>query len=458
MKLANPAGAHQLGAGPPVQTEPAARAPSPKPVSRPEPLASQPWRPAYLLLAPHRLGFSLALLLLLASGAWWALVQVDRVTGALGLGYAVSPSLGHAAVMTFGFIPLFFTGFLFTAGPKWLGVQGPEARSLLVPLLLQAAGWLLWLVGLHTALGLSLAGAAVALLGLGWVVGLFAQLVRRSTLDDRLHARTVALAGGVGVASLALLLCALWVGADGVAHAAVLTGLWGFVVVVYLVVAHRMIPFFTSSAVPMVHVWRPFWVLWLMLGAVALELAAIWAPLVVSWMGGPAGRGERAWMLGLGLMQLAAGSVILWLAFVWGLVQSLSIRLLAMLHLGFLWLGVSFVLAGASQLLGLRLGTPVLGLGALHALTMGCLGSLMLAMVTRVSCGHSGRALVADNMVWALFWVLQLAVLLRIGASIHQAPGWLLMAAALLWVGVMAVWGTRLLSWLGRQRADGRPG
>jgi uncharacterized protein involved in response to NO len=89
---------------------------------------------------------------------------------------------------------------------------------------------------------------------------------------------------------------------------------------------------------------------------------------------------------------------------------------------------------------------------------MGCLGSLMLAMVTRVSCGHSGRALVADNLVWALFWVLQLAVLLRIGASIHQAPGWLLMAAALLWVGVMAVWGTRLLSWLGRQRADGRPG
>jgi uncharacterized protein involved in response to NO len=458
MKLANPAGAHQLGAGAPAQTEPAARAPSPKPGSRSGPLASQPWRLAYLLLAPHRLGFSLALLLLLASGAWWALVQVDRVTGALGLGYAVSPSLGHAAVMTFGFIPLFFTGFLFTAGPKWLGVQGPEARSLLVPLLLQAAGWLVWLVGLHTALGLSLAGAAVALLGLGWVVGLFAQLVRRSTLDDRLHARTVALAGGVGVASLALLLGALWVGAYDVAHAAVLTGLWGFVVVVYLVVAHRMIPFFTSSAVPMVHVWRPFWVLWLLLGAVALELAAIWVPLVVSWMGEPAGRGERAWMLGLGLLQLAAGSVILWLAFVWGLVQSLSIRLLAMLHLGFLWLGVSFVLAGASQLLGLRLGTPVLGLGALHALTMGCLGSLMLAMVTRVSCGHSGRALVADNLVWALFWVLQLAVLLRIGASIHQAPGWLLMAAALLWVGVMAVWGTRLLSWLGRQRADGRPG
>lgn len=458
MKLATPARAHPVGAGSPAQTDPAVRASGPKRVPRPEPLASQPWRPVHLLLAPHRLGFALAVLLLLASGAWWALVQVDRVTGALGLGYVVSPSLGHAAVMTFGFIPLFFTGFLFTAGPKWLAVDGPEARTLMAPLLLQAAGWLVWLLGLHTALLLSLAGAAAALLGLGWVVALFAQLVRRSTLDDRLHARTVAVAGGVGVASLALLLVALVAGAYEVAHAAVLTGLWGFVVVTYLVVAHRMIPFFTSSAVPMIDVWRPFWVLWMLLGAVALELAAIWVPLVMSWLGEPAGRGGRAWMLGLGLLQLAAGSVILWLAFVWGLVQSLSIRLLAMLHLGFLWLGVSFVLAGASQLLGLRLGTPVLGLGALHALTMGCLGSLMLAMVTRVSCGHSGRTLVADNTVWALFWVLQLAVLLRIGASINQAPGWLLMTAALLWAGVMAAWGARLLGWYGRQRADGRPG
>ncbi|MDZ4190248.1 MAG: NnrS family protein [Hydrogenophaga sp.] len=425
---------------------------------RPEPLTEQPWRLSHLLLAPHRLGFALAVLLLLASGVWWALVQVDRATGALGLAYAVSPSLGHAAVMTFGFVPLFFTGFLFTAGPKWLGVNGPEARTLLVPLLLQAVGWLVWLTGIHTALWLSLAGAAAALLGLGWVVVLFAQLVRRSTLDDRLHARTVAVAGGVGVASLALLLVALLAGVYDVAHAAVLTGLWGFVVVVYLVVAHRMIPFFTSSAVPMIGVWRPFWVLWMLLGAVSLELAAIWVPLVMSWLGEPSGQGGRAWMLGLGLLQLAAGSVILWLAFVWGLVQSLSIRLLAMLHLGFLWLGVSFVLAGVSQLLGLRLGTPVLGLGALHALTMGCLGSLMLAMVTRVSCGHSGRTLVADNLVWALFWLLQLAVLLRIGAALHQAPAWLVMASALLWAGVMVVWGWRMLGWYGRQRADGRPG
>lgn len=424
----------------------------------PDPTGALRWRVQHLLLAPHRLGFALAVLLLLASGTWWALVQVDRVTGALGLAYAVSPSLGHAAVMSFGFMPLFFTGFLFTAGPKWLGVRGPEAGALVAPLLLQAAGWLVWLLGVHRAPAVALLGGLAALLGLAWVVALFSGLVRQSRQTDRLHASTVAAAGWVGVGSLGLMLAAVWGDTPAVATAAVLTGLWGFVVVTYLVVAHRMIPFFTSSAVPMLEAWRPFWVLWMLLGAVALEVAAVWMPLVLEWLGGNPGRSARAWMLGLGLLELAAGSVVLWLAFVWGLVQSLSIRLLAMLHLGFLWLGVAFVLSGVSQLLGLRMGTPVLGLGSLHALTMGCLGSLMLAMVTRVSCGHSGRTLVADGLVWSLFWLLQLAVVLRIGAAVQQAPGWLVMAAALLWASVMAVWGLRLLGWYGRLRVDGRPG
>ena len=59
----------------------------------------------------------------------------------------------------------------------------------------------------------------------------------------------------------------------------------------------------------------------------------------------------------------------------------------------------------------------------MHAVTIGGLGSLMLAMVTRVSCGHSGRPLVADNLVWALFWLLQATALLRIAAAVPSWPG-----------------------------------
>jgi len=90
---------------------------------------------------------------------------------------------------------------------------------------------------------------------------------------------------------------------------------------------------------------------------------------------------------------------------------------------------------------------------------MGCLASLMLAMVTRVSCGHSGRPLVADNLMWGLFGALQLATLLRIaGAAQSSHAQAVLGVTATLWAAIMLTWGTRLANWYGRPRADGRPG
>ncbi len=389
------------------------------------------------------------------TGVWWSAVQLDRVSGLLHLSYALSPSLVHGAVMTLGFIPLFFSGFLFTAGPKWLGVSGPEAHVLRPALLLQVAGWLLWVVATHIHLYLALGALAFALAGLVWMTALFWGLVRHSTVEDQLHARTIGVALLVGCLSVFGLMASLALDAPAVALAWVLTALWGFVVVVYVTVAHRMIPFFTSSAMPFINARRPFWALGLMLAAAAFEVLAVWVEL-----NGPlSGSLGQGWMLGRGIFELVAGAVLLWLSVIWGLMQSLKNRLLAMLHVGFLWLGLALVLSGMSQLLGLLQGSPVLGLGALHALSMGCLASLMLAMVTRVSCGHSGRALVADDLVWTLFWLLQVAAVLRIAAAAYAVLGyWLLLPVALLWTVVMLVWGVRLGSWYGRLRADGRAG
>lgn len=413
------------------------------------------WRARYLLLAPHRLGFFLGAVVLVASGLWWVLVQLDRVSVTVVLPYALSPTLVHAAVMTFGFIPLFFSGFLFTAGPKWLRVEPLEARLLLMPLVLQAIGWLLWLGGVHTSMLWALGGLALAWSGLARVSWLLWRMVWRSREADRLHARTVGVAFLVGCASLGGLLANLVVGATSVALACVLTGLWGFVVVVFVTVAHRMIPFFTSNAMPFISTWRPFWALGLMLTAAAVEASAVWVEI-----DGPLhGPLAPVWMLVRGAFELVSGCVLLWLAQVWGLVQSLKNRLLAMLHIGFMWLGLALLLGGISQLLGLVQDTPVLSLGSLHAVTMGCLASLMLAMVTRVSCGHSGRALVADRTIWSLFWLLQASTLLRIAAAAQSAfASWLLLPTALVWVLIMTIWGVRLGNWYGRLRADGRAG
>lgn len=412
------------------------------------------WRWRGLLLAPHRLGFLLAMAVLVLVSAWWALVQIDRVSGAIGLSYALAPALVHAAAMVFGFMPLFFSGFLFTAGPKWLGVAPWPPAQLLAPLLLQALGWVLWLAGAHLHAALALLGMGCAALGLAWMTALFWRLVGRSRAADQVHARVVALACSAG--SLALAGAALGVALQAplVARACVLSGLWGFVVVVFVAVAHRMVAFFTSSAMPL-GTRHPFWALWLMVAAALLEAAAVW----VEFDGPPQGAAAAAWRLVRGVLELAVGGVLVWLGAVWGLRQGRKNRLTAMLHTGFLWLGAALALSGVAQLLGLAQGAPVLALGALHALTMGALGSLMLAMVTRVACAHAGRAPQAERLVWPLFGLLQAATLLRLGAAWPSALApWLLLGAALLWLALMATWSLRLGDEYGRVRSDGRAG
>ncbi|WP_374667638.1 NnrS family protein [Ramlibacter sp.] len=409
------------------------------------------WQWGRVMQAPHRLGFLLAMGVLGASAAWWALVQAGRLGLAPSLPMALSPTLTHAAVMTLGFIPLFFGGFLFTAGPRWLGVEGPTARQVLPALALQAGGWLLWLAGAHLHLSLAAAGAGLAGCGLGLATWRFTRLVRASPEPDQTHARVIAGAHWLGVGCTFGLAAALALDAQAVARLLVLTALWGFVLVVYLSVAHRMIPFFTTSALPMLHAWRPGWVLALMIGAAGFEAGAVWVD--AAWGDAP------AWRLLRGTLEIATGGVLVALAFAWHLVKSLRIRLLAMLHLGFVWLGLALLLGGATQWLAALTGQIVLPLAALHALTMGCLASLMLAMVTRVSCGHSGRPLVADNLMWGLFGALQLATLLRIaGAAQGSHAQAVLGVTATLWAAIMLTWGTRLANWYGRPRADGRPG
>ena len=410
------------------------------------------WRPRYLMLAPYRLGFFLAMVLLVASGAWWALVQAAQAGLLPALPAALPPSVAHAAAMVYGFMPLFFAGFLFTAAPKWLRVEPPPLAALRPALLLQALGWLLWLAGALASATLALGGVLLAAVGLTWMLAHFWRMVLRSREADQLHPRAVGLALGWGLLCLWGLLAATELQAWDVARTCVLSALWGCMVVVFVTAAHRMIPFFTSHAMPFIEGRFAFWLLWLMWGAAVGEVLALW---LEAWV--PGSHSAMQWAHAL--WQLGAGGALLWIARLWSLTQSLRNRMMAMLHIGFLWLGVALVLAGLARGLVLIEGMPPLGLGALHALTMGCLGSLMLAMVTRVSCGHSGRAQVADAVAWSLFWLLQLATLLRMVASVPgRLSTALLLGAALLWAAVVAVWGLRLGSWYGRLRPDGRPG
>lgn len=424
----------------------------PSPPAAPRKIDVGPWRLAHLMKAPHRLAFAAGAAMLAVTALWWTLALTARHAG-LALPWAVTPAAAHGVVMALGFMPLFVIGFAFTAGPRWLGVPEVSATVLRTPLLAMLTGWALALLGFHASVALAAVGLGAVALGWSAITLQFIRMLRVSQVPDKLHATLLAATATVGVLTLWGAAAALALGSETALRAATTVALWGFLVPLFVTVAHRMLPFFTANVLPLQSAWRPNALLWAMLATVVAQLPFAvaelwWWPLPV-WV--------RWWQVAI---ELPAALLLLWLAVQWGLLQSLKNRLLAMLHIGFLWLGVTFALSATSHALMAWQGPAhSLGLAPLHALTMGYLGSTLLAMATRVTAGHSGRALAADNLAWSLFWTLQAAVLLRLASALWPAAGVpLLQAAVVAWAVATLGWALRYGRWLGRPRADGRPG
>jgi uncharacterized protein involved in response to NO len=410
-------------------------------------------RLARLLDAPHRLGMFAGATVLAMAGLWWGAMLSLRAAGVV-VPWAVSPGTAHAAIMVFGFVPFFFAGFLFTAGPRWLGLPPVAARSLVMPVATMVAGWLVAGVGFHLGGTLAAVGLALAAAGFALLTGRFGLLLLQSRAADRDHAKLVFFGCVVASVSLWGTAVAFALQSDAVARATTQVGLWAGIGVVFATVAHRMIPFFTASALPLLQVWRPRVLL-----AILVMLIAVQAPFAAADV--LAGAAVPAAVQALrAAVELAGGALLLWLAVRWGLVQSLSIRLLAMLHMGFFWLGVAFTLGGVSHaLMAVSGGTVSLGLAPLHAFTMGYLGSTLIAMATRVVCGHSGRTLAADNWAWAMFWALQVGIVARVLAALLPAASTpLTLLAVQFWIAAVGAWALRYGRWLLKPRVDGQPG
>lgn len=80
--------------------------------------------------------------------------------------------------------------------------------------------------------------------------------------------------------------------------------------------------------------------------------------------------------------------------------------LLLILHDGYGWLVIGLVPLGLSELLDVT--------AALHALTVGAIGTMTLAVMPRASLGHTGRPLVASWGTQAIYVLVTLAALLRV--------------------------------------------
>src|SRR5690606_12052961 len=103
-------------------------------------------------------------------------------------------------------------------------------------------------------------------------------------------------------------------------------------------------------------------------------------------------------------------------------------------------------------------GEYLLGRAPVHALSVGFFGSLLVAMVTRVTQGHSGRPLVLGTIPALTFAGMQLVAVLRVIAELFANPSPWFIAAGAGWLLVFLPWVLRALWIYATPRADGKPG
>jgi uncharacterized protein involved in response to NO len=108
--------------------------------------------------------------------------------------------------------------------------------------------------------------------------------------------------------------------------------------------------------------------------------------------------------------------------------------LLLILHVGYAWLPVGMALLGAAAFV------PELATSGLHALTVGAMGTMTLAVMTRASLGHGGRPLVAGPGTVAVYVLVSVAAGVRLAAPFLDAGQIVaLEAAGAAWIAAFAL-------------------
>lgn len=379
------------------------------------PLLRLGFRPFYLGAAAYAM---------LAVPLWIALLL-----GRASMTLTLAPVLWHAHEMLFGFAVAVIVGFLLTAGKAWTGLATPRGGPL-------AALALLWLAARGAALFAPYAVyAALDLLLLPLVAAVLIRVLLRAGNRRNLPIGAIlvllALANAAFHAAVA--------GWIGIAPVRALHAGLALVVMIECVIAARVIPAFTMSAMPGAELQVPRLLGRLTLGGTAAGLAL--------WVLAPSGA-FTAGVLG------AAATLHALQLWHWKPLRTRARPILWVLHAAYAWLIIGLLLLAMSQLGAVGVSAGV------HALAVGATGGLVIGMITRTARGHTGRPLRASRLEVAAYLLVAGAAVMRAVLPLlapRQSNVWLV-AAATAWALAFGLYLFVFAPWLASTRLDGKDG
>lgn len=316
--------------------------------------------------------------------------------GELELSTTFAPRDWHIHEMLYGYLPAVITGFLLTAVPNWTGRMPLQGRPLLILLLAWAAGRIAVTTSAWTGWG------AAALIDNSFLV-LVAAAMGREILKGR-NRRNHKVLIALGVLTAGNIVFHLEAHVLGAADFGIRLGIAATMMLIMLV-GGRIIPSFTRN--------------WLVRENPGRLPASFGRFDVVSMIA--AGAALLAWIAApdwrvTGAALIAAGGLQAVRLARWAGERTWRDRLVLILHIAYAFVPLGFILVGLAALGWLPASAGI------HAWTGGAMGILTVAVMSRASLGHTGRAMEATVATQGIYFLLIAAALARVCAAIH--PAW----------------------------------
>ena len=337
-------------------------------------------------------------------------------------GEAISPLTWHIHEMIFGFGATVAVGFILTAAQTWTGLPSIKGLPVLIFIIL----WLLVRVALfvNSEISFFIATTLQTFWWLGTII-IFSRLVLAS--KNRRNYLFIPLLSVLMLLNIALLLLDFYGFTDIARHIA-RTCVLMFCLLMG-VLGGRVIPFFTVSGAKLPAITTPTWLTPLLTCITVLGILVFFASAFIQLPFSPAS------------LMIMSGTLHLIRQSYWRSMATKKIPLLWSLHCSYFALAIGLILLGMSYLqteLSAYHVSTISFADALHLITISAMGLMIFSMMSRVSLGHTGRALIPSKLAP---WIFSFIIISAFARSIFPA-------LPMLANQVLLSWNISALTWL----------
>jgi len=375
------------------------------------------------------------------SGAVFSIVAIIlwllMYKGAINLSPLGGGYWWHIHEMIFGFGCAIVAGFLLTAIQNWTGVRGAQGRTLLVLFLLWLTGRLVLLMPsifsdtLTTIIDLSFLPAVAYVLA--------KPIIATKQYNNLFFVPLLLL---FTLANLEMHLAIYFPQTFTITYA----GYAGVMLVTFLmsVMAGRVAPMFTANGTKTAKVTPLPWLDKITNGSLAIAMFSLLLEPII---------GFSQQFFGIILIIAGLFQTMRWLR--WRPWITLGVPLLWSFHFAIKFIAYGLIILGASYLI-----PEIPSSHMWHLLTVGGMGGLILAMISRVSLGHTGRPLLPPKAMTAAYFFITLAAIIRAFGpwALPEKTVLFIDISGTFWLFAFGIFVITYAPMLMSGRKDGRPG